>query len=234
MAEHSVSLCARRNRAGVMAAASFAFIRVSRGDDARAWTIATDDIDLPPHSIRLLGAAGRGFVRGSLHADLIRFGDVAGAGLAQHAFRLVLFRRGFLERVGRDGSHSGRAARPLGRAQPLHEPHRDARLRQDGVRVLGVLGLPGVRAVHRDLVRRLAGRNFLPRSADTSHAVVAAVGGVPGSDLADSVHGADERADQKNAGDSWHRVALWASSGCGSSATCWWFRRCRSTRFHLG
>lgn len=39
---------------GVMAAASFAFIRVSRGEDARAWTIATDDIDLPPHSIRVL------------------------------------------------------------------------------------------------------------------------------------------------------------------------------------
>jgi len=39
---------------GVMAAASFAFIRVSRGDDARAWTIATDDIELPPHSIRVL------------------------------------------------------------------------------------------------------------------------------------------------------------------------------------
>ena len=39
---------------GVMAAASFAFIRVSRGDDARAWTIATDEIELPPHSIRVL------------------------------------------------------------------------------------------------------------------------------------------------------------------------------------
>jgi hypothetical protein len=38
----------------VMAAASFAFIRVSRGDDARAWTIATQDIELPPHSIRVL------------------------------------------------------------------------------------------------------------------------------------------------------------------------------------
>ncbi|HEY6301269.1 MAG TPA: NrfD/PsrC family molybdoenzyme membrane anchor subunit [Candidatus Binatus sp.] len=37
---------------GVIAAASFAFIRVSRGDDAQAWTIATDDIELPPHSIR--------------------------------------------------------------------------------------------------------------------------------------------------------------------------------------
>ncbi len=38
---------------GVMAAASFAFIRVSRRDDVRAWTIATDDIELPPHSIRV-------------------------------------------------------------------------------------------------------------------------------------------------------------------------------------
>src|SRR6266436_722628 len=38
---------------GVMAAASSAFIRVSRDDDARAWTIATDDITLPPHSIRV-------------------------------------------------------------------------------------------------------------------------------------------------------------------------------------
>jgi hypothetical protein len=39
---------------GLMAAASFAFIRVSRGDGARAWTIATDEIELPPHSIRVL------------------------------------------------------------------------------------------------------------------------------------------------------------------------------------
>jgi hypothetical protein len=38
----------------VMAAASFAFIRISRGDDARSWTIATQDIELPPHSIRVL------------------------------------------------------------------------------------------------------------------------------------------------------------------------------------
>ena len=38
---------------GVMAAASFAFIRVSRGDDVREWTIATSDIELPPHSIRV-------------------------------------------------------------------------------------------------------------------------------------------------------------------------------------
>jgi hypothetical protein len=38
---------------GVMAAASFAFIRVSRREDARAWSIATDEIELPPHSIRV-------------------------------------------------------------------------------------------------------------------------------------------------------------------------------------
>jgi hypothetical protein len=38
---------------GAMAAASYAFIRVSRADDARAWTIAADDIELPPHSIRV-------------------------------------------------------------------------------------------------------------------------------------------------------------------------------------
>jgi hypothetical protein len=38
---------------GVMAAASYAFVRVSRSDDARAWTIATDEITLPPHSIRV-------------------------------------------------------------------------------------------------------------------------------------------------------------------------------------
>ena len=39
---------------GAMAAASFAFVRVSRGEAARAWTVATDDIELPPHSIRVL------------------------------------------------------------------------------------------------------------------------------------------------------------------------------------
>jgi hypothetical protein len=38
---------------GLITAASFAFIRVSRSDHARAWTIATDDITLPPHSIRV-------------------------------------------------------------------------------------------------------------------------------------------------------------------------------------
>jgi hypothetical protein len=38
---------------GLMAAVSFAFLRVSRSADAHAWTIATDDIELPPHSIRV-------------------------------------------------------------------------------------------------------------------------------------------------------------------------------------
>src|SRR5260221_581382 len=37
----------------VLGVIAFAFARVSRGDDARAWTIATDDITLPPHSIRV-------------------------------------------------------------------------------------------------------------------------------------------------------------------------------------
>ncbi len=142
---------------GIMAAVSFAFIRASRGDAARAWSIATDDIELPPHSIRSTGAGGRSCVRGRLLADRVRPGHVAGTGMAQHAFWLVLFRRSFLERIGRDGSGGDRAARPLGRAQPLHQSSRHARLRQDGLRVLGVLGLPAVRAVHRDLVRRPAG-----------------------------------------------------------------------------
>jgi hypothetical protein len=38
----------------VMAAASRAFIRASRGEEARAWTIATNEIEMPPHSIRAL------------------------------------------------------------------------------------------------------------------------------------------------------------------------------------
>ncbi len=38
----------------VMAIASNAFVRISRRDDARAWTIATDDIEMPPHSIRVI------------------------------------------------------------------------------------------------------------------------------------------------------------------------------------
>jgi hypothetical protein len=37
-----------------MALVSSAFVRISRGDDARAWTVATDDIELPPHSIRVI------------------------------------------------------------------------------------------------------------------------------------------------------------------------------------
>jgi hypothetical protein len=39
---------------GVMAFVSSAFVRISRGDDARAWSVATDDIELPPHSIRVI------------------------------------------------------------------------------------------------------------------------------------------------------------------------------------
>ena len=219
---------------GVMAAASFAFIRVSRSrrrasvDDRNRRNRVAAAFDT------ILGAAGRGSIRGSLYADLIRSGDVARAGVAQHAFRLVFFRRRFLERIGRDGSHSGRAAWPPGRAQPIHQSCRHARLWQDGLRVLGVLDLPGVRAVHRDLVRRSAGRNFLYRPAGASHAVVAAVGGVPRIDLADPIRSADECANQKIAADSRHRCRLWGSSEYGSSATCWWFRRCRSTRSRLG
>lgn len=41
----------------VMAAASTVFIRASRREDARAWTVATDDIQLPPHSIRVWATA---------------------------------------------------------------------------------------------------------------------------------------------------------------------------------
>ncbi len=37
-----------------MAIASYAFIRTSRSADARAWTVAVNDIELPPHSIRVL------------------------------------------------------------------------------------------------------------------------------------------------------------------------------------
>jgi hypothetical protein len=53
-----------------------------------------------------IGSAGCGSVRGGLFADRIRFGHVAGAGVAQHAFRLVFFRRVLLEWIDRDGSHS--------------------------------------------------------------------------------------------------------------------------------
>ena len=38
----------------VMAAATAAFVRASRSEEARAWTIATGEIQLPPHSIRVL------------------------------------------------------------------------------------------------------------------------------------------------------------------------------------
>src|SRR3984957_1659835 len=39
---------------GVMAAVSYAFVRISRRDDSRAWTIATSEIEMPPHSIRVI------------------------------------------------------------------------------------------------------------------------------------------------------------------------------------
>src|SRR5208282_3647740 len=74
------------------------------------------------------------------------------------------FRRVLLEWIDRDGPHRGRAARSFGREQPVHESNRHARLWQDGLRFLGVLDISAVRAVHRYLVRRLAGRNFLYRS----------------------------------------------------------------------
>jgi hypothetical protein len=38
----------------VMAIVSLAFVRVSRSDEARAWSIAVNDIDMPPHSVRVL------------------------------------------------------------------------------------------------------------------------------------------------------------------------------------
>ena len=38
----------------VMAAVSYAFVRISRSEEARAWTIATQDIEMPPHSIRVI------------------------------------------------------------------------------------------------------------------------------------------------------------------------------------
>ena len=120
MAEHSVSLRARWNRARRNGCGELrVHSRLARrrctsvdGRDRRNRVAAAFDT--------VSGSAGRGSVRGRLHADLVRSGDVAGAGVAQHAFRLVLFRRRFLERIGRDGSGGDRAARPLGRAQPLH------------------------------------------------------------------------------------------------------------------
>ena len=38
----------------LMAAVSYAFVRISRSEEARAWTIATQDIEMPPHSIRVI------------------------------------------------------------------------------------------------------------------------------------------------------------------------------------
>jgi hypothetical protein len=37
-----------------MAAVSYAFVRISRSENARAWTIATSEIEMPPHSIRVI------------------------------------------------------------------------------------------------------------------------------------------------------------------------------------
>jgi hypothetical protein len=37
-----------------MAIASYAFLRASRREDGRAWTVAVSDIELPPHSIRVI------------------------------------------------------------------------------------------------------------------------------------------------------------------------------------
>ena len=39
---------------GLMAAVSYAFVRISRSENARAWTIATSEIEMPPHSIRVI------------------------------------------------------------------------------------------------------------------------------------------------------------------------------------
>jgi len=39
---------------GLMAAVSYAFVRISRREDSRAWTIATQEIEMPPHSIRVI------------------------------------------------------------------------------------------------------------------------------------------------------------------------------------
>ena len=38
----------------LMAAVSYAFVRISRSEEARAWTIATREIEMPPHSIRVI------------------------------------------------------------------------------------------------------------------------------------------------------------------------------------
>ncbi len=39
---------------GVMAVVSSAFVRISRAEQSRAWTIATREIEMPPHSIRVV------------------------------------------------------------------------------------------------------------------------------------------------------------------------------------
>lgn len=39
---------------GLMAAVSYAFVRISRSENARAWAIATSEIEMPPHSIRVI------------------------------------------------------------------------------------------------------------------------------------------------------------------------------------
>ena len=99
---------------GVMAAASFAFIRVSRGDDARAWTIATDDIQLPPHSIRVLAPLVA--VLFAAVYTLIAFDLVMSLAPVWRStlFGWYFFAGVFLERIDRDGSDSGGAARPPG------------------------------------------------------------------------------------------------------------------------
>ena len=126
---------------GVMAAASFAFIRVSRGDDARAWTVATDEIELPPHSIRVFAPLVA--VLFAVVYTLISFDLVMSLAPVWRStlFGWYFFAGAFWSGIGRDGSGSDHAARPLGRAQPLHQSGRHARLRQDSFRVFGVLDL---------------------------------------------------------------------------------------------
>jgi len=38
----------------LMAAVSYAFVRISRSEEARAWTVATSEIEMPPHAIRVI------------------------------------------------------------------------------------------------------------------------------------------------------------------------------------
>ena len=51
---------------GLMAAVSYAFVRISRGENARAWTIATREIEMPPHSIRVIAPILRASTRSSI------------------------------------------------------------------------------------------------------------------------------------------------------------------------